>query len=109
MFVLCYPETLAEICLGVARREIKYFWDYLSQRRKLSRTVSTGGVSESSIVIGFGLVNVGQPGWLILIKTPIFCADHDRPSRLSSRGFWTLVSDTLKHKPKFILYCEYTS
>ena len=82
MFVLCYRESLKEIYFGVARREIKYFWDYFLQRRKLSRTVSTGGVSESSIVIGFGLVNVGQPGWLILGKTLIFYADHDRPTPL---------------------------
>ena len=107
MFVLCYRETSKEICLGVARRKIKYLWDYLLQRRKLSRTVSTGGVSESSIVIGFGLVNVGQPGWLILIMTPIFCADHDRPSvsLLVDSG---LSDDTLKLKQKFILYCECT-
>lgn len=69
MFEFYYCETLEEICLGVARRRIKYSRDYFLRRLKLSRTVSTGGVSESSIVIGFGLVSVGQPGWLIIMKT----------------------------------------
>ena len=68
MFEIYYRESLGEICLEVARKKIKYPRDYFSRRLKLSRTVSTGGVSESSIVIGFGLVNAGQPGWLIIMK-----------------------------------------
>ncbi len=81
MYEIYCRESLGEICLGFARKKIKYPRDYFSWRLKLSRTVSKGGVSESSIVIGFGLVNVRQPGWLIIIKKKILtiknCAIKD--------------------------------
>lgn len=42
-------------------RKFKYLWDYLSRREEyceLTKNCQSGGVSESSIVIGLGLEKV---------------------------------------------------